>query len=398
MRFQFSDNVSALQPSAIREILKFTSMPGVISFAAGNPAPEAFPTETVAEISKKLLMENPILAMQYSITEGYPELRDLLKERLAKDNAYCEGKDELIITSGAQQANELACKVLLNRGDTLICESPSFIGSINAFKSYGVNLVGIPLENDGMNMEALEEALKTNPNCKLIYVIPNFQNPTGIVTSLQKRKKLYELACKYNVVILEDNPYGDLRCEGEDVPSIKSMDVENRVVYSGTFSKILAPGFRTGYVSGPSEIISKMIVCKQVADVHSNIWAQAVCEQFMRTVDLDEHFNKLRSIYRRKRDIMLSEMDNTFSKKVKYNKPEGGLFIWCTLPDDCDMNKFCQKAVKDYKIALVPGNAFLINENEKTTSFRMNFSTPTDEQLKEGTRILGAMSREVLDK
>lgn len=398
MRFQFSDNVSALQPSAIREILKFTSMPGVISFAAGNPAPEAFPTETVAEISKKLLMENPILAMQYSITEGYPELRDLLKERLAKDNAYCEGKDELIITSGAQQANELACKVLLNRGDTLICESPSFIGSLNAFKSYGVNLVGIPLENDGMNMEALEEALKTNPNCKLIYVIPNFQNPTGIVTSLQKRKKLYELACKYNVVILEDNPYGDLRCEGEDVPSIKSMDVENRVVYSGTFSKILAPGFRTGYVSGPSEIISKMIVCKQVADVHSNIWAQAVCEQFMRTVDLDEHFNKLRSIYRRKRDIMLSEMDNTFSKKVKYNKPEGGLFIWCTLPDDCDMNKFCQKAVKDYKIALVPGNAFLINENEKTTSFRMNFSTPTDEQLKEGTRILGAMSREVLDK
>lgn len=398
MRFQFSDNVSALQPSAIREILKFTSMPGVISFAAGNPAPEAFPTETVAEISKKLLMENPILAMQYSITEGYPELRDLLKERLAKDNAYCEGKDELIITSGAQQANELACKILLNRGDTLICESPSFIGSLNAFKSYGVNLVGIPLENDGMNMEALEEALKTNPNCKLIYVIPNFQNPTGIVTSLQKRKKLYELACKYNVVILEDNPYGDLRCEGEDVPSIKSMDVENRVVYSGTFSKILAPGFRTGYVSGPSEIISKMIVCKQVADVHSNIWAQAVCEQFMRTVDLDEHFNKLRSIYRRKRDIMLSEMDNTFSKKVKYNKPEGGLFIWCTLPDDCDMNKFCQKAVKDYKIALVPGNAFLINENEKTTSFRMNFSTPTDEQLKEGTRILGAMSREVLDK
>lgn len=398
MRFQFSDNVSALQPSAIREILKFTSMPGVISFAAGNPAPEAFPTETVAEISKKLLMENPILAMQYSITEGYPELRDLLKGRLAKDNAYCEGKDELIITSGAQQANELACKVMLNRGDTLICESPSFIGSINAFKSYGVNLVGIPLENDGMNMEALEEALKTNPNCKLIYVIPNFQNPTGIVTSLQKRKKLYELACKYNVVILEDNPYGDLRCEGEDVPSIKSMDVENRVIYSGTFSKILAPGFRTGYVSGPSEIISKMIVCKQVADVHSNIWAQAICEQFMRTVDLDEHFNKLRSIYRRKRDIMLSEMDNTFSKKVKYNKPEGGLFIWCTLPDDCDMNKFCQKAVKDYKIALVPGNAFLINENEKTTSFRMNFSTPTDEQLKEGTRILGAMSREVLDK
>ena len=396
MRFKFSDNVSSLQPSAIREILKFTSMPGVISFAAGNPAAEAFPTEIVAEISKQLLTENPVLAMQYSITEGYPALRTLLKERLAKDNTYCEGKDDLIITSGAQQANELACKVLLNRGDTLICEAPSFIGSINAFKSYGVNLVGIPLEDDGMNMEALEEAIKAASSCKLIYVIPNFQNPTGGVMSLAKRKRLYELACEYDIVILEDNPYGDLRYDGEAVPNIKSMDTENRVIYSGTFSKILAPGFRTGYVSGPADIISKMIVCKQVADVHSNIWAQAICERFMRTVDLDEHFENLRKIYRRKRDIMLDEMDNTFSKQVKYTKPEGGLFIWCTLPEDCDMNAFCQKAVQDYKIALVPGNAFLIDENEKTTSFRMNFSTPTDEQLTKGTRILGAMTKEVL--
>ena len=396
MRFQFSENVAALQPSAIREILKFTSMPGVISFAAGNPAPEAFPKETVAEISRQLLNENPVLAMQYSITEGYPELRELLKERMAKEGAYCEGQDELIITSGAQQANELACKVLLNKGDTLICEAPSFIGSLNAFKSYGVNLVGIPLEHDGMNIDALEEALKSNSSCKLIYVIPNFQNPTGNVMSLEKRKRLYNLACKYNVVILEDNPYGDLRYDGENIPSIKSMDTENRVIYSGTFSKILAPGFRTGYVIGPAEIISKIIVCKQVSDVHSNIWAQAICERFMRTVDMDQHLSNLRSIYRRKRDLMLSEMEKTFSKKIKYNKPEGGLFIWCTLPEDCDMNAFCKKAVQDYKIALVPGNAFLINENDKTTSFRMNFSTPTDDQIVKGTRILGAMTKDVL--
>lgn len=396
MKFTFADNVAALQPSAIREILKFTGMPGVISFAAGNPAPEAFPTETVAEISKQLLSENPILAMQYSITEGYPQLRQLLKERLAKDNMFCEENDELIITSGAQQANELACKVLLNRGDTLICESPSFVGSLNAFKSYGVNLVGIPLEDDGMNMDALEDALKTNTSCKLIYVIPNFQNPTGGVMSLEKRKRLYALASEYNVAILEDNPYGDLRYDGKDVPSIKSMDTESRVIYSGTFSKILAPGFRTGYVSGPKEVISKMIVCKQVADVHSNIWAQAICERFMRTVDLNAHFEKLRSINRTKRDIMLNEMERTFSKKVKYNKPEGGLFIWCTLPDECDMNEFCTKAVQDYKVAVVPGNAFCINETDKTTSFRLNFSTPTNEQLIEGTRILGTMSKEVL--
>ncbi len=396
MQFQFSENVSALQPSAIREILKFTAMPDVISFAAGNPAPEAFPAEAVAKISAELLQEEPVLAMQYSITEGYPALRTLLKERLTHENAYCEGKDELIITSGAQQANELTCKVLLNRGDTLICESPSFIGSLNAFKSYGVNLVGIPLEDDGMDMAALEEALKTQPNCKLIYVIPNFQNPTGGVMSLEKRKQLYALACKYNVVILEDNPYGDLRFAGEPVPSIKSMDTENRVVYTGTFSKILAPGFRTGYVSGPSELISKIIVCKQVSDVHSNIWAQIICERFMRTVDLEAHFKNLRQIYRKKCNLMLEQMDATFSKQVTYRRPEGGLFIWCTLPEDCDMNAFCTRAVQEYKIAVVPGNAFLIDESDRTTSFRMNFSTPTDEQILKGTQILGAMTRDVL--
>jgi 2-aminoadipate transaminase len=396
MQFQFSENVAALQPSAIREILKFTGMPGVISFAAGNPAPEAFPVETVAEISAQLLRDNPILAMQYSITEGYPALRDLLKERLGKEGTFCEGKDELIITSGAQQANELTCKVLLNKGDTLLCEAPSFIGSLNAFKSYGVHLVGIPLEADGMDLQALEEALKTQPNCKLIYVIPNFQNPTGGVMSLEKRKQLYALACQYNLVILEDNPYGDLRFAGEPIPSIKSMDTENRVVYSGTFSKILAPGFRVGYVSGPAELIAKVVVCKQVSDVHSNIWAQAICERFLRTVDLEAHFAKLREIYRKKCGLMVQQMEKTFSKQVTYQKPEGGLFIWCTLPDTCDMNAFCAKAVQDYKIALVPGNAFMIHETDKTTSFRMNFSTPTDEQILKGTQILGAMTKDVL--
>lgn len=304
MQYQFSENISELKPSAIREILKFTGMPGVISFAAGNPAPEAFPTEKIASISEQLLRENPVLAMQYSVTEGYTPLRDTLKKIMKEKNCYSPKTDDLIITSGAQQANELTCKVLLNRGDTLICESPSFIGSLNAFKSYGVNLTGIPLESDGMNMNALEETLKTNPNCKLIYVIPNFQNPTGFVMSLEKRKTLYALACKYNAIILEDNPYGDLRFSGEEIPSIKSMDVENRVVYSGTFSKILAPGFRVGYVIGAKEILQKIIVCKQVADVHTNIWAQAICERFLNTVNMDEHFENLRKIYRHKCNLM----------------------------------------------------------------------------------------------
>ena len=316
MQVQFSDNVSTLQPSAIREILKFTSMPGVISFAAGNPAPEAFPKETVAKLSEQLLREDPVLAMQYSLTEGYTPLRDALKQRMAAQHCFQPDVDDLIITSGAQQGNELTCKVLLNRGDTLICEAPSFIGSLNAFKSYGVNLVGIPMEADGMDLAALETALQTQPSCKLIYVIPNFQNPTGQTMSLEKRKGLYALACKYNVLILEDNPYGDLRFAGEAVPSIKSLDTENRVVYTGTFSKILAPGFRVGYVSGPAAVLQKIIVCKQVSDVHSNIWAQVICERFLKTVDMDAYLTNLQAIYRKKCNTCLTASNSTSPRKL----------------------------------------------------------------------------------
>lgn len=397
MDYKFSEKVAGLQASAIREILKFTSQPGVISFAAGNPAPEAFPTEKIADISAEILKNDPVLALQYSVSEGYPPLRELLKKRMQLKNCFNPDIDDLIITSGAQQANELSCKVLCNEGDTLICESPSFIGSLNAFRSYNVNLAGIEMEKDGIKLDLLEEALKKGTGQKLIYVIPNFQNPTGATMSLEKRKGLYQLACKYDAVILEDNPYGDLRFAGEDVPSIKSMDTEGRVIYSGTFSKILAPGLRVGYVSAPKEIIQKIVVCKQVADVHSTIWSQIVCERFMTECNLDDHFDKLRSIYREKCGLMLDCMDKHFSDKVKYERPEGGLFIWATLPKGSNMTEFCTEAVRDYKIAVVPGTAFMINESDKTDSFRLNFSTPANEQIIKGIEILGNMTKEKFD-
>ncbi len=397
MDYKFSEKVAGLQASAIREILKFTSQPGVISFAAGNPAPEAFPTEKIADISAEILKNDPVLALQYSVSEGYSPLRELLKKRMQLKNCFNPDIDDLIITSGAQQANELSCKVLCNEGDTLICESPSFIGSLNAFRSYNVNLAGIEMEKDGMKLDLLEEALKKGTGQKLIYVIPNFQNPTGATMSLEKRKGLYQLACKYDAVILEDNPYGDLRFAGEDVPSIKSMDTEGRVIYSGTFSKILAPGLRVGYVSAPKEIIQKIVVCKQVSDVHSTIWSQIVCERFMTECNLDDHFDKLRSIYREKCGLMLDCMDKHFSDKVKYERPEGGLFIWATLPKGSNMTEFCTEAVRDYKIAVVPGTAFMINESDKTDSFRLNFSTPANEQIIKGIEILGNMTKEKFD-
>ncbi len=395
MDYNFSEKVSHLQASAIREILKFTSDPEVISFAAGNPAPEAFPVEDVKRISNEILEQNPILALQYSVTEGYTPLREVLKERMAVQGNFDPDTDELIITSGAQQSNELAAKVLCDEGDTIICEAPSFIGSLNAFKSYNVNLVGVELESDGINIEKLEEAIKSNKNTRLIYLIPNFQNPTGLTMSLEKRKQVYELAEKYDIFILEDNPYGDIRFAGEDIQSIKSMDKSGRVIYSGTFSKVLAPGIRVGYCSAPKEIISKIIVCKQVSDVHTNIWAQILAERFLSTCNMEKHLVDIRKIYKHKCELMLCEIEKNFSSKVKFTRPEGGLFIWCTLPDDCDMMGFCKRAVAEFKVAVVPGTAFTINETDRTTSFRLNFSTPVDEQIIKGCELIGKLSREM---
>ncbi len=394
MDYHFSDRVSSLKPSAIREILKHTANPEVIPFAAGNPAADAFPKETIKKISEEILASDPIGALQYSVTEGYVPLRNRLKKELAAKNCFTEGRDDLIITSGAQQANELACKVLCSDGDTLICESPSFIGSLNAFKSYNVNLVGVELEDDGINIEKLEETVKNNSSVKLLYLIPNFQNPTGKTMSLEKRKAVYELAKKYDFIILEDNPYGDLRFSGEDIAPIKSFDTEGRVIYSRTFSKILAPGLRVGYVSAPAEIISKMIVCKQVSDVHTNIWAQQICEKFMDRVDMNEHLASLRKIYRAKYELMAAGIKEHFADSIKVTEPEGGLFIWAELPESMDMMAFCKKAVEEYKIAVVPGTAFLISENESTNAFRMNFSTPSDEQIVRGCEILGKLTKE----
>lgn len=394
MTYEFSEKVSHLQASAIREILKFTVDPEVISFAAGNPAPEAFPVKKLNKISAEIFNDNPIGALQYSVTEGYTPLRDLLKKELEKKGEFDPDRDDLIITSGAQQANELACKVLCDPGDILCCEAPSFIGSLNAFKSYNVDLKGITLEEDGVNIEELEKTFASG-KVKVFYIIPNFQNPTGRTTSLEKRKSIYSLAKEYGVMILEDNPYGDLRFDGQAVPSLKSMDNDGIVMYSRTFSKILAPGIRVGYIAAPKEIINKIVVCKQVSDVHTNIWAQMLAYNFMVQNDMNEHIAGLQKIYKHKCALMIEQIEKNFSSKLKFTRPEGGLFIWCTLPDGCDMNAFCKRAVSEFKVAVVPGNAFMINESDKTTSFRMNFSTPTDEQIIKGCEMMGKLSKEM---
>ena len=392
MNYTFSDRVNTLKPSAIREIFKYAADPEVVSLSAGNPAPDAFPNEAVAEISANLLKENPVLALQYGLTEGYVPLRDTLKKYMVeKYGVNMEGND-LIITSGAQQVMDLVTKSLVNEGDVVITEAPSFIGSLNTFRSYNARLVGVPMDDDGMNMEALESALKENENIRFIYTIPNFQNPSGITMSLEKRKKMYELAKEYNVLILEDNPYGELRYKGKDLPNIKSFDTDGLVIYAGSFSKVISPGMRVGWCMAPAEIIQKMVVCKQGEDVHSNMWSQVICNEFMTKYDFEGHLEMLRNLYSKKLEYTMNLLKENLSDKITYGDVEGGLFIWCTLPEDVDMNKFCLELVQN-KVCVVPGNAFLTDEKEISHNFRINFSTPSNEQLKKGIEILGRVSK-----
>ena len=388
----FSDKVATLAPSAIREILKFTADPEVISFAAGNPAPEAFPVETISMLSAEIFANEPINALQYSVTEGYMPLRKWLEEDLRSKNMFSDN-DMVIVTAGAQQAIETTAKILCNEGDVILCEEPSFIGSLNAFRSYGVKLAGVPTDKDGMLPERLEEILKANPSAKFIYTIPNFQNPTGNTASLERRKAVLELAKKYSVYILEDNPYGDLRFAGEPVPSYKELDGDGYVLYAGTFSKTLAPGIRVGFLCGVSEIVQKAVVGLQTSTVHTNIWAQMLAYRFVTTVDYGEHLKKLQGIYRAKCKRMFDNLHKFMPDCVTYSDPQGGLFIWATVPEKYDMNAFCTAAVHQ-KVAVVPGNAFLTDENAVSHSFRLNFSTPTDEQIDKGVEILGKCAHE----
>lgn len=392
MEYKFSDRVQSLKPSAVREIFKYASDPTVISLSAGNPSPEAFPSKEIAEISARLLDENPIAALQYSVTEGYTPLREYLTKYMKEKHSVGSDNDDILITSGAQQIMDLASKSLLNEGDVVICEKPSFVGSLNTFRSYNARLAGVPVEPDGMKIEALEETLKNEPKAKFIYTIPNFQNPSGVTMSLEKRKAVYNLAKKYGVLIIEDNPYGDLRFRGEFLPCIKSFDDEGIVIYAGSFSKVISPGMRVGYAVAPSEIIQKMVVCKQGQDVHTNIWSQLVCYEFLTKYDFDKHLEKLRAIYKQKALYTMDLLDKNIAPKITYNKIDGGLFIWCDLPEYVDMPKFCTDAIQN-KVCVVPGTAFMTDENDITHSFRINYSTPTDEQLKKGIEILGEMAK-----
>lgn len=386
MQNMFADRIKDIKASAIREIFKLIGQSDIISLAGGNPAPETFPSKELAEISREILIQQPDVALQYGVTDGYAPLKKLVHERMEKLGVA--GKDDVtVITTGATQAIDLTMRVLINEGDGIVVEEPSFIGTLNSARTYRAKLYGVPAEKDGMDMEKLEEILKTG-KIKMIYTIATFQNPTGITMSLEKRKKMLELASKYNVFILEDNPYGDLRFSGEDVPTIKSLDTEGRVIYDGTFSKILSAGLRIGWVTANKQIIERIVVAKQSNDLHTPLLNQMMAAEYMTKYSIDEHILKIRELYGRKCKKMLAAMDEYFPKTCTYTRPEGGLFLFCTLKEG-DSAKVLKRAIEN-KVAFVPGNTFMVDMDKPTSTFRLNYSMVSEDKIETAIKALAA--------
>ncbi len=390
-----ADRAKPLKASAIREMFKRMADPEIISLAGGNPASELFPGEELSKIAGKILMTNPTGALQYGTTDGYGPMKEAAKSRAVKANAFNEEIDSILVTTGAQQGIDLAAKVILNTGDKVVVENPSFIGTLNSLRSYQADLIGVPVEDDGMDINALEDVLKNN-DVKLIYTIPTFQNPSGTTMSLEKRKRMLELASKYDVLIIEDNPYGDLRFSGEDVATIKSMDTEGRVIYVGSFSKILSPGMRLGYVVAHKDLCDRIEVVKQVNDVHTPVLTQMMCVEFMKKYNIDSYIQKNRDLYGKKCKAMLDTMEKTFPKgKVTWTKPEGGIFIWCTCPDCKDINVIVNKCL-ERKVAIVPGSNFATDITAPSNQFRLNYSSASIEKIEKAVSILGEVLTENL--
>ena len=385
---KFSKRMDNMKASEIREILKLTLRPEIISFAGGLPAPELFPVEQMEKVSQKVISTIGREALQYSTTEGYDPLRKHIVDRMSKMSIKTTFEN-ILVTSGSQQGLEFSGKIFLDPDDIVICESPSYLGAINAFKSYECQFREIQTDEHGMIMSHLEETIKENPKTKFIYVIPDFQNPSGRTWSLERRQKLIEIANKYDLVVVEDNPYGELRYEGKHLPAVKSLDTEGRVVFLGTFSKTFAPGLRIGWVCAEDELLNKYIMVKQGSDLQTSSMSQRELAVYLDDYSLDEHIEKIIAVYKTRRNLMIDTMKKTFPSEAKYIIPEGGLFIWVELPEHIDTKELMVKAVAD-NVAFVPGGSFFPNSDTRNT-MRLNFSNMNEENIVEGITRLGKL-------
>ena len=384
-----------MKRSEIRELLKVTRRPDIISFGGGLPDPQTFPVEDLEDISCKILRENGAVALQYGPTEGEAPLREEIAKWMRREKASIK-PENILITAGSQQGLDIVSRILLDPGDVVIVELPTYIGGLQAFNSYRANMIGVPQDDEGMRMDLLEKVLaklaKRDKKPKLIYVVPDFQNPSGVTMSLQRRKKLLQIAYQYGVPILEDSPYRDLRYAGKNIPAIYSLDIQNQVVVLGTFSKLLCPGLRIAWIMASTEWMDRMVVAKQSMDLCSPTYTQLLIAEYLRRGLLPRQIEKIRKLYGRKLEVMLKALEQHMPEGVKWSKPKGGLFLCIELPKKMSANDLFPKAIEN-KVAYVVGSAFHCNGKGQNT-MRINFSYSSEQQIIEGTQRLAKMLKE----
>ena len=392
MAITFAKRMDLLKASEIREILKITEREGMISFAGGLPAPELFPVEELKQVTNIVLNEAGSQALQYSTTEGFEPLRRQIAERMNRKFKTNVHQDNILITSGSQQALDFSGKLFLNAGDIILCESPTYLAALSAFRAYQPKFIEIPTDDEGMKIDALEKALSTNTQVKLVYIIPDFQNPTGRTWSMARRKQFIRVMKNYDIPVIEDNPYGELRFEGEILPSVKSLDTTDQVIFVSTFSKTFCPGMRIGWIAAEVNLIKKYVLIKQGADLHTSSISQREISKFIELYDFDAHIDKIISVYRRRRDVMLQTMREEFHDDIKFTHPQGGLFLWVELPQHIKAVDLLTRCL-ERSVAFVPGDSFFPNNRVENT-LRLNYSNMPEEKIREGIKRLAKTIRE----
>lgn len=390
--YKFADRISKTPRSFVREILKVTENPEIISFAGGLPSPESFPVKSISHSVNKVLSEDGKDALQYSTTEGYRPLREYIAQRYSKYGLKVDA-DEILITNGSQQCLDLVGKIFLNKDDIVVLENPTYLAAIQAFSLYEPVFKTVPLLNDGADLDELEKIL-IEKNPKIFYSVTNFQNPTGITYSDKKRKELASLLKEHEAVFIEDNPYGEIRFIGEDIPPVKSYLPEG--ILFGSFSKIVSPGMRLGWIMANTEVMDKLITVKQASDLHSNYFTQRIVYQYLKDNPVDEHIQKIRDLYQFQRNTMISMIEKYFPPNVQYTQPEGGMFIWVTLPEGISTLELFDMAIKE-DVAFVPGQAFHADGSGENT-MRLNFSNSNPKSIAEGIKRLGMVIKTFLSQ
>jgi len=392
---KYADRTNFMKASEIRELLKLTEDPSIISFGGGMPSPHAFPIKIIERIAKKVLEKHGTQALQYGPTEGLTPLREALIKRMKKTRKINCTLDQIIVTSGSQQVLDLVPKILINPGDYIVVECPTYVGALSAFNCYQPQYIPIHMDEEGMKINELEEEIKINKDkIKFIYTIPNFQNPSGVTLSLDRKKHLLEIAEKYDILILEDEAYSELEYTREIIPSLKSMDKNNRVIYTHTLSKVLSPGFRLGWVVGDEELIRKIAIAKQGVDLCTNSFVQLIAEEYIRTGLIDKQIPRIRKMYKKKRDIMIKALEKHFPNGSCWARPHGGMFMWVSLPNKINTKGMFLDAIKA-KVAYVPGSAFCVDGCGRNC-MRLNFSNTDDDKIEEGIKRLAKIINEKL--